>query len=144
MSSADPSLSLPHQSHTVPPAHPVAPLPPFRRALPAFPVLRSHHPSRGRAAAVSSLRALSAHILPHRVIPLALSSLRNPLVQCSPLANRPQLTLIYVIFSERPHVTALQRYPRDQACPMREGGIRGRMWFAGVMGGRVVREEAGE
>lgn len=55
---------------------------------------------------------LSARILPHRVIPLALPPLRYPLVRWSPLANRPQLTLIYVIFSERPHVTALHRYPR--------------------------------
>lgn len=149
MSSADPSLSLPHQSHTVPPAHPVAPPSPFSPCSTRVPRSPLSSPLSAEEHPPCHPSELSAHILPHpAVLSRSLSPLRNPLhVQCSPLANRPQLTLIYVIFSERPHVTALQRYPRDQACPIpREGGIRGRMWFAGVMGGggRVVREEAGE
>lgn len=60
--------------------------------------------------------------------------LRSPLTRCSPLANRPQLTLIYVIFSGRPHVTALQ-CTLNQTCPMRVPEYAG-MRLAGVTGGR--------
>lgn len=65
--------------------------------------------------------------LPHLVVPLALAllpPLRSLLSRRSPLANRPQLTLIYVIFSGRPHVTALQR-TLNQACPIRMRNTRG-------------------
>lgn len=70
MSSADPSLSLPHQSHTVPPAHPVPPLPLFCRALPSFPVLRSHHPSRGEDPPCHprALRTFSLIVLSHSLL----------------------------------------------------------------------------
>lgn len=130
MSSADPSLSLPHQSHTVPPAHsvPYSPssLPPFRRALSAFPRSPLSPPLARRGPAVSSRRTFRARS-PSSCY-LARSSprfrLRSPLSRCSPLANRPQLTLIYVIFSGRPHVTALQ-CTLNQTCPMRVRSTRG-------------------
>lgn len=79
----------------------------------------------------------SPGVLPHRVIPLAppLAPLRGPLFRCSPLANWPQLTLIYVIFSGRPHVTTLQR-TLNQACPMPVRSARG----CGCNGRRVQKE----
>lgn len=90
MSSADPSLSLPHQSHTVPPAHsvPYSPssLPPFRRALPAFPRSPLSPPLARRGPAVSSRRTFRARS-PSSCY-LARSSprfrLRGPLSRCFP------------------------------------------------------------
>lgn len=136
MSSADPSLSLPHQSHTVPPAHPVPPS--SHPTFPFSPVLYPHSPFSASIVpplAERTRRVIpqsSPCILPHRVIPLA--SLLVPLSlsfsrrgrrssAVPSLAGRPQLTLIYVIFSGRPHVTALQR-TLNQACPPGRG-IRG-------------------
>lgn len=139
MSSADPSLSLPHQSHTVPPAHPVPPLPLFAVLYPRFPFSALITPIAERT--VSSLRALRAFsliVLSHSL--LSLAPLRGPLFRCSPLANRPQLTLIYVIFSERPHVTALQR-TLHQACPMRVRKIRGEYAVRKCNGGEGSERE---
>lgn len=101
-------------------------LPPFRRALPAFPRSPLSPPLTRRGPAVSSRRTFRARS-PSSCY-LARSSprfrLRSPLSRCSPLANRPQLTLIYVIFSGRPHVTALQ-CTLNQTCPMRVRSTRG-------------------
>lgn len=113
MSSADPSLSLPHQSHTVPPAHPV---PPSSLSLHgavsiASHVPRSHHPSRGPA---EETRCVIPFLVPcfsavalFRVVPRQ--------------HHRPQLTLIYVIFSGRPHVTALRRTLEQRVLDVRAG-----------------------
>lgn len=146
MSSADPSLSLPHQSHTVPPA---------LTLWPHFPLFAVLYPRSPFSALIIPLAEehppchpseLSAHILPHRVrlVPLALSS---------PQSTRPMfpsrqpaaidINLRNFFGASTCHrVTALPSRPGVPDA--REGGIRGRMWFAGAMGGRVVREEAGE
>ena len=61
-------------------------------------------------------------------------AIHSPVV--ASLANWPQLTLIYVIFSGHPHVTALQ-------CTLNvldAGAEYARMWFANVMGAEK-REE---
>lgn len=76
-----------HRFTLCPPAlslHP-PPFSPFRRAVPTFPVLRFHHPSRRRGPAVSSLKALRAFsliVLSRSLRSLAL--LRSPLTRCFP------------------------------------------------------------
>lgn len=133
MSSADPSLSLPHQSHTVPPGSPCvalfSPFPPFRRALSArVPRSPLSSPLSRREDPPCHPSELSAHSPSSRVIPLV--SLLAPLHAVhssryfSSRSAEPQLTLIYVIFSGRPHVTALQR-TLNQACPMWVRNTRG-------------------
>lgn len=122
------------QSHRLtlclPPPTPPSPFRPCSTRIPRSPLPSS--PLSRRGPAVSSLRALRA-FLPHRVIPLA--SLLAPLSlsfsrrgrrssAVPSLAGRPQLTLIYVIFSGRPHVTALQR-TLNQACPAWARNTRG-------------------
>lgn len=108
MSSADPSLSLPHQSHTVPPAHPVP-----------CPSLSLHGAvSIAFLALIIPLadqnRGETRCVIP-RSSPCVPSLSRScfstvPLFRVVPRQHhRPQLTLIYVIFFERPHVTALRR-----------------------------------
>lgn len=106
-----------------------------------FPVPGSHHPSREEDPPChpSELsRAFSLIVSSHSHLSSLLSAAHPSAVPLSPTG--PQLTLIYVIFSEHPHVTALQR-TLDQACPMLVRNTRG-MRFAGVMG-RREREEGG-
>lgn len=109
-------------------------LPPFRSTrVPRSPL---SSPLSRRGPAVSSLRALRAFSL--IVLSHSLLSSLHPAVHSSavtPLANWPQLTLIYVIFSGRPHVTALQR-TLNQACPMRGDAV--------VMGEGSERKGANE
>lgn len=121
------------QSHRV---HPVwLPFPPpphfprFRRALSArVPRSPLSSPLSWREDPPCHPSELSAHSPSSRVI--ALAPLLAPLraVRSSRYFSsrpvEPQLTLIYVIFSGRPHVTALQR-TLDQACPMWVRNTRG-------------------
>jgi len=94
------------QSHRLTLCHPLPPYFPFSPCSSPFSALIIPLAERTRRVIPQS----SPRVLPHRVIPLAplLVSLCSPLSRCSPLANRPQLTLIYVIFFGHPHVTALQ------------------------------------
>lgn len=109
------------QSHRLTLRRALPPLTLFVRASTNVPRSPSSSPLSRRGPAVSSLRALR----PLSLVALSLSlSLRSLLSRSSPLANRPQLTLIYVIFSGRPHVTALQR-TLNQACPMWMRNARG-------------------
>lgn len=102
-----------------------APFSPCSTRFSPFSALRSplSPPLTRRGPAVSSRRTFRARS-PSSCY-LARFRLRGPPSRCSPLANRPQLTLIYVIFSGRPHVTALQ-CTLNQTCPMRVRSTRGK------------------
>lgn len=117
MSSADPSLSLPHQSHTVPTVDPARPL--IARTTPCstpapYPALITPlgSPQRTRRVIPQS----SLHAFPPAMFLSLSPNPRLPAIHPTTPTDRPQLTLIYVIFSDRPHVTALRR-TLDQACP---------------------------
>lgn len=123
------------QSHRLtlclPPPTPPSPFRPCSTRIPRSPLPSS--PLSRRGPAVSSLRALRAFsliVLSHSLLSsppsLSLSFPRRGRHSSAvpSLAGRPQLTLIYVIFSGRPHVTALQR-TLDQACPAWARNTRG-------------------
>lgn len=95
-----------------------APFSPCSTRFSPFSALAAPHAERTRRVIPQNFpRAFSLVVLSRSL----LSSLPPPQ---STLANRPQLTLIYVIFSGRPHVTALQ-CTLNQTCPMRVRGTRG-------------------
>lgn len=125
MSSADPSLSLPHQSHTVPAAHPARPL--FIALYPVrslFPAARITHPSV--ADPQRTHRVIPRSSPPRFLSPCFLSLPSPPLHSVHPRGtpstvsptSRPQLTLIYVIFFGASTCYRVTRRILDLACPM--------------------------
>lgn len=129
------------QSHRLTLCRPPLPLNfPFSQYSTRVPRSPLSSPLSRRGSAASSLRALRAFsliVLSHSLLSPFHHAIHSPVV--ASLANWPQLTLIYVIFSGHPHVTALQ-------CTLNvldAGAEYARMWFADVIGAGK-REEGDE
>lgn len=132
MSSADPSLSLPHQSHTVPPAHPVPSL------LPLIIVLYPRSPRSPLSSPLSSRGPTVAHptelfSLPRRVTSTRSDCAIHPLRYSSPPPASPAIDInLRNFFFPGVHMSPRYSVSPTEACPMRRARAYVRYMYVGI------------